>query len=86
MNDQNGHGSHCIGLAAGNINHVSKVRYGVAKGANIFAGKVLSNEGSGSDSSILAGMEWAITNHCRIISMSLGAEVFPGESYSNIYN
>jgi len=86
VNDQNGHGSHCIGLAAGNINHVTKVRYGVAKGANIFAGKVLSNEGSGSDSSILAGMEWAITNHCRIISMSLGAEVFPGESYSNIYN
>jgi len=86
VNDLNGHGSHCTGLAAGNINRVTKMRYGVAKGVNIFAGKVLSNEGSGSDSSILAGMEWAITNHCKVISMSLGAQVYPGESYSNIYN
>ncbi len=86
VNDLNGHGSHCTGLAAGNINHVTRMRYGVAKGVNIFVGKVLSNEGSGSDSSILAGMEWAITNHCKVISMSLGAQVYPGESYSNIYN
>jgi subtilisin family serine protease len=58
----------------------------VAKEANIYIGKVLSNDGSGSDSGILAGMEWAITNNCKVISMSLGAAVEPGETYSNIYN
>jgi subtilisin family serine protease len=31
-------------------------------------------------------MEWAITNNCKVISMSLGAPVEQGEKYSNIYN
>jgi len=84
--DQNGHGSHCTGISAGNINQITKRRYGVAREANIFIGKVLSNAGSGSDSGILAGLEWAIINNCKIISMSLGAPVYPGEPYSNIYN
>ena len=84
--DGNGHGSHCIGIAAGGISHATGVRYGVASGANIYAGKVLNNSGSGTDSSILAGMEWAVTNGCKVISMSLGAPVAPGERYSNIYN
>jgi subtilisin len=86
VDDQNGHGSHCIGISTGNINKNTGRRYGVAKDANIYIGKVLSNAGSGSDSGILAGMEWAITNGCKIISMSLGAPVEPGETYSNIYN
>jgi len=86
VDDQNGHGSHCTGISTGNINKTTGRRYGVAKDANIFIGKVLSNAGSGSDSGILAGMEWAITNNCKVISMSLGAPVEPGETYSNIYN
>jgi subtilisin len=86
VEDQNGHGSHCSGIAAGNTNKNLGRRYGVAKDALIYVGKVLSNTGSGTDSGILAGMEWAITNGCKVISMSLGAEVEPGEAYSNIYN
>jgi subtilisin len=84
--DQNGHGSHCTGISTGNINLITNRRYGVAREANIFIGKVLSNAGSGSDSGILAGLEWAVTNNCKVISMSLGAPVYPGEPYSNIYN
>ena len=84
--DVNGHGTHCTGIAAGYINRENNARYGVAKDANIFAGKVLSNEGIGSDSSILAGLEWAMQNDCKVVSMSLGASVEPAESYSRIYN
>jgi len=86
VNDLNGHGSHCTGLSAGNLNIITNRRYGVAREANIFIGKVLSNAGSGSDSGILAGIEWAITNSCKVISMSLGAPVYSGEAYPNIYN
>ena len=50
-------------------------RYGVAYGAEIFAGKVLGDNGSGSDGGIIAGINWAIENQCHIVSMSLGADV-----------
>ncbi|WP_062383326.1 S8 family serine peptidase [Demequina iriomotensis] len=73
--DGHGHGTHCIGTSCGPLAPESGPRYGVAHGAEIFAGKVLSNAGSGGDSAILAGIDWAITQGCAIISMSLGADV-----------
>lgn len=85
VNDLNGHGTHCTGNASGGIRGSNGVRYGVAHESNIFIGKVLSNAGSGSDSGILAGMDWAMTNGCKIISMSLGAPTRPGQSHSRIY-
>ncbi len=86
VNDLNGHGTHCTGISTGDINKKTGRRYGVAREAAIFAGKVLSNAGSGTDSSILAGIDWAMKNKCKVISMSLGAPVQPGETYSKIYN
>lgn len=60
-------------------------RYGVAFDAEIYAGKVLSNRGSGADEGILAGIEWALSNGCRIVSMSLGSPTAPGEPYSPVF-
>jgi subtilisin family serine protease len=85
VQDQNGHGTHCIGTACGPRNPSALPRYGIAYNAEIFAGKVLSNRGSGSDGGILAGIDWAITNSCQIVSMSLGAPTRPGDTYSRIY-
>ena len=80
VQDENRHGTHCIGTALGpKIPATAVRRYGCASAGNIFAGKVLSNAGSGADNGILAGINWAITNQCRVISMSLGAPVRPGE-------
>lgn len=50
--DGNGHGSHCAGIAASR-------KYGVAKGANIVAVKVLGDNGSGTLSDVIAGITWA---------------------------
>jgi len=75
VQDGHGHGTHCIGTACGPRNPVDPTipRYGIAYEATIFAGKVLSNGGSGSDGGILAGINWALAYQCEIISMSLGA-------------
>ncbi|MET0830512.1 MAG: S8 family serine peptidase [Microbacterium sp.] len=73
--DGHGHGTHCIGTSCGPKSPGTGPRYGVAHGAAIFSGKVLSNSGSGSDGGILAGIDWAISQGCAVISMSLGADV-----------
>lgn len=73
--DGHGHGTHCIGTACGPRTPPSGPRYGVAHEAEVFAGKVLGDDGSGTDAGILAGMNWAVTNRCPVISMSLGADV-----------
>lgn len=74
-NDGHGHGTHCTGTACGPLKPALGRRYGIAHKALIHIGKVLSDQGSGSDGGILAGIEWAIANNCQIISMSLGADV-----------
>jgi subtilisin family serine protease len=71
VQDGNSHGTHCIGTACGSKDMNGR-RYGVAREAIIYVGKVLSNAGSGATSGILAGMEWAVVNKCSVISMSLG--------------
>src|SRR3954470_22312797 len=81
--DGHGHGTHCIGTSCGPRTPSTGPRYGIAYEADIFAGKVLSNAGSGSDAQILAGINWAVTNRCHVLSMSLGAGVMqPHPPYS----
>jgi len=64
--DAQGHGTHCAGSAAG-------TSYGVAPGASISSVKVLSDQGSGSTSGILDGIDWvARRGGPRVGSMSLG--------------
>ncbi|MEA2828950.1 MAG: hypothetical protein QOG43_3389 [Actinomycetota bacterium] len=75
VQDGHGHGTHCIGTSCGPISPAGSRRYGIAAEAEIFAGKVLGNAGNGGDSNILAGIDWAVRNGCRVISMSLGADV-----------
>jgi subtilisin len=85
VQDRHGHGTHCIGTACGSQRPGQLPRYGIAYEAEIYVGKVLSNQGSGTDSGILAGIEWAVTNKCAVISMSLGARVQVGQSFSRIF-
>jgi subtilisin family serine protease len=73
--DGHGHGTHCIGTSCGPQDPSTGPRYGIAYEAEIYVGKVLSNQGSGSDTGILAGMNWAVANDCHVVSMSLGADV-----------
>lgn len=75
VQDGHGHGTHCIGTSCGPKMPPGTIpRYGIAYGCGIFAGKVLSNSGSGSTAGVLAGINWAIANRCEVISMSLGSQ------------
>jgi len=75
--DDNGHGTHCAGILAGN-GYASKGKYkGIAPDANILSIKVLDESGNGNTSDILSTVQWIIDNKevykTRIINFSLGA-------------
>ncbi|MFA5919410.1 MAG: S8 family peptidase [Candidatus Nanopelagicaceae bacterium] len=66
--DCNGHGTHVAGTLAG-------TKYGVAKEATIVPVRVLDCQGSGSTSTILAGLDWVTADHTSgpaVVNMSLG--------------
>ncbi len=83
--DGHGHGTHCIGTACGPKEPFHPPRYGIAWGASILAGKVLDDNGGGADGGILAGIEWALAQGARVISMSLGAEITVDTPFSEVF-
>ncbi|KIO19644.1 hypothetical protein M407DRAFT_16094 [Tulasnella calospora MUT 4182] len=71
--DGNGHGTHCAGTAVGSL-------YGVARSARVVAVKVLDDDGTGSTSDIIAGINWVVrqyrqTGVSAVMSMSFGGAV-----------
>ncbi|MFD9543774.1 S8 family serine peptidase [Streptomyces sp. NPDC060022] len=79
VQDGHGHGTHVAATVAGSGANSGGANKGVAPGADLLIGKVLSNSGQGLDSSILAGMEWAVAQGADVVSMSLGGADTPGE-------
>ncbi|MFC5266154.1 S8 family serine peptidase [Kribbella qitaiheensis] len=72
VQDEHGHGTHTASIVAGLGTASAGKRKGVAPGAQLLIGKVLDNSGSGLDSEAIAGMEWAVQQGAKVISMSLG--------------
>ncbi|MFC9426626.1 S8 family peptidase [Streptomyces sp. NPDC056987] len=72
--DHVGHGTHVASTAAGSGAKSGGKYKGVAPGAKILDAKVLDDEGSGQDSGIIAGMEWAAGQGARIANLSLGGQ------------
>lgn len=72
--DGNGHGTHVAGTVAALDNGSGVV--GVAPGARLWAVRVLDDNGSGSMSGIVAGIDWVTANAATIevANMSLGCE------------
>lgn len=73
VTDLNGHGTHVAGTIVGSGAASGGDNKGVAPGADLFVGKVLGGaEGSGQDSWVMAGMQWAAESGADIVNMSLG--------------
>ncbi len=79
-----GYTTHLIGTACGPREPVRGRRYGIAWGAEIFVGKVLSDAGSGTDSAVLAGMNWALHQGCQVILLYVGSDRPPLPIYERI--
>ncbi|MFI6944890.1 S8 family serine peptidase [Streptomyces sp. NPDC050422] len=75
VDDKNGHGTHVASTIAGSGAASGGANKGVAPAADLMVGKVLSDEGSGADSGIIEGMEWAKAEGADVVSMSLGSTV-----------
>ncbi|HYS56321.1 MAG TPA: S8 family peptidase [Thermoanaerobaculia bacterium] len=65
--DCNGHGTHVSGTVGG-------ATYGVAKGVSLVAVRVLNCSGSGTNSGVIAGVNWVAQNAIKpaVANMSLG--------------
>jgi len=70
--DGQGHGTHVSGT-------IGSKTYGVAKKTNLFAVKVLGDDGSGTNSGVIKGMEWVVDQAPKekcpkgvVVNMSLG--------------
>jgi subtilisin len=71
VEDFAGHGTHTSGTIAAADNNIGVV--GVAPQAGLLIAKVLNNTGSGQISWLISGIEWAVNNNAKVISMSLGS-------------
>lgn len=66
--DGHGHGTHVAGTVGGSL-------YGVAKGVNLIAVRVLDDTGWGEDAQVIAGIDWVTadhTTHPAVANMSIG--------------
>ncbi|WP_439937365.1 S8 family serine peptidase [Nocardia sp. N13] len=73
--DDHGHGTHVASIAAGDgAGGTSAATFaGVAPAAGLWAAKVLSSSGSGSNDGVVAGVQWCAAQvGVRVLSMSLG--------------
>ncbi|MFD4350168.1 S8 family serine peptidase [Streptomyces coelicoflavus] len=72
--DGNGHGTHVASTVGGSGAASHGSRKGVAPGADLLIGKVLGDDGSGSESQVIDGMEWAVGRGADIVNLSLGSD------------
>ncbi|MFD8304433.1 S8 family peptidase [Streptomyces sp. NPDC059690] len=77
--DMAGHGTHVAATLAGSGERSGGRYKGVAPGAGILNAKVLDDNGEGSDSGVIAGLEWAAGQGAKVANLSLGQEDTPGE-------
>ncbi|GAA5199318.1 S8 family serine peptidase [Rugosimonospora acidiphila] len=75
--DRMGHGTHVAATIAGSGAASGGLHRGVAPDASLVIGKVLDDTGFGTDSGIIAGMQWAAPL-ASVVSMSLGGDYSDG--------
>ncbi|CAM4435805.1 peptidase S8 [Paenibacillus tarimensis] len=84
-NDDQGHGTHVAGIAAGIGNNRIGIA-GVASGAKIMPIKVLNASGSGTSMNIVSGMRYAADRGADVLNLSLGSASSCSSAYQDAVN
>lgn len=83
VDDYYGHGSQVAGVIAGNGAQSNGAFIGVAPNANLIDVKVTNDQGAGSTSDVIAGLQWIYDNrstyNIKVVNLSLNSTV--AESY-----
>ena len=82
--DDRGHGTHVAGIVAAKGDGIGVI--GVAPGADIYALKVLDDQGVGSFSDIIAALEWCMLNNIDVTNNSYSAKRDPGDLVQQAFN
>ncbi len=71
-----GHGTHVASIVGGSgaASEGGIGGKGVAPAADLLVGKVLGDDGFGSESQVIAGMEWAADSGAKVVNMSLSSD------------
>ena len=76
LGDPGGHGTHVAGLIAGDGTASDGAYTGVAPGANLVDVRVINASGASNVSTVLAGLQWVLSNRARynirVANLSLG--------------
>ena len=77
VQDPGGHGTHVAGIIGGDGGKSNRQYVGIAPNVNLVDVRVLDATGSGSASSVIAGLQWVVAHKndygIRIVNLSLGA-------------
>lgn len=82
--DDHDHGTHVSGTVAAAWDGVGVV--GVAPGVELYALKVLDQNGSGNLSTIIAALDWCVQHDINVTNQSLGSFLNPGKALENAYD
>lgn len=70
-NDDNGHGTHCAGIAAAVTDNGLGIA-GMAPAATILPIKTLDASGNGTTADLAAGIDWAVAHGADVVNLSVG--------------
>ena len=68
-----GHGTHVAGIIGARHNHQGVA--GLAPDCRLAIARALGDNGSGSETSVSAGIEWCVEQGCHVINLSLGSSM-----------
>lgn len=83
--DKNGHGTHVAGII-GAVGNNATGTAGVCWRIKLMAVRVLDNLGTGTTSSIVSGLNFAVAHNAKVINMSFGGGTFDPAFYAAVVN